>query len=716
MSKTRQEKKLDKRIRRQQGQLEERQFSAATIPPIPDAAQVRTLDAVAEIVEREIVERKVGVDESRQPRFTQDGNAFFSVVRWATGCMGQEPGSNASMQEWDRWYRDMPTKEPFLAGCNSSAVQIDVNRGWTFTGGRNQVAQYTKQAHSYRADITGMGWRPFQEWCASSFYATMMGFVPEVGSRGKDGPLTMLWAVDPCRCTLTGNAEFPLTYYPRNGGQKNWAYGTDFLRGVSQRSTDEGKFGYGFPAIARCYSLAKIMVGVYRHYMMKTGITTPDGILAHNAMSDEQWHKALEVRDQELLHNPDDYLNKIIAVGNPGGEVPQFVLTMLSNLPDRFDIETWTQILMRGYQLAFGYGAGEFYPEASGVIGRTKENENQQRASSSKGGRDYPLKFQEQYQGRLPGTIEFSFDERDMASELEEAQLATAWAATITEINKWVIKTNGVENSAVTAAQLIEFAAEKGAVPETWTPTEEDVTSTDEDAPDTERIYRAMRQFPDEQIVRYSSVTNKIRILRNPHRKVFAAPDVKRTVGQVVNEYNDALTRFVYDAFRNGDVIDLRRAHRALLRGIADRAFVEGLREGGADEPDEDDQAQIASWVSTQLASVNDFAAAVVAAGNDEAARAAIISRLGLWANAVQELGGLGKMSARKNAMLTFDGQDGQQTPCADCARMKGTRHRTKWWIKNNLVPRQGNTNYECGNWENCKHYLRKDDGSRFSA
>jgi hypothetical protein len=391
-------------------------------------------------------------------------------------------------------------------------------------------------------------------------------------------------------------------------------------------------------------------------------------------------------------------------------------LTILSNLPDRFDIETWTQILMRGYQLAFGYGAGEFYPEASGVIGRTKENENQQRNSTGKGGKDYSLKFQEQYQYRLPGTIEFVFDERDMASELEEAQLAAANAAVITEINKWLVKAGGAETSAVTATQLIELAAEKGVVPDTWTPIEDEVTSTDEDAPDTERIYRAMKQFPDEPIVRYSSITNKTRILRNHRKTIFQMPNIQRTVGQVVNEYTDALTRFVYDAFKTGDVVDLRRAHRALLRGISDRAFGEGLRQGGADELDDEDRAQITDWLSTQLASVNDFASAVVAAGKDETARAAIVSRVSLWSNAVQELGTLGEMSARKNAMLTFDGEDGKENPCSDCKRMKGTRRRAKWWITNGLVPKQGNPNYECGNWENCRHYLRRDDGTRFNA
>jgi len=652
---------------------------------------------------------------------------FTNIVKWAAYCMANEPKARDSVKTWDKWYRDFANLEPFLAGSLASAVQIDKNRGWSLTGGRNQVSQYTKRLHSFAADLTGIGWRPHVEWLANSYYTTQMGFVGEVGSQGEGGPLTNMWAVDPCRCELTGNSDAELRYTPRQGGAQEWRYGIDFVRGCSQRSTAEEKFGYGMPAVARCYSLAKIMVGVYRHYQSKVGITTPDGILAHNAMTDEQWQQAMTVRNQELSSDPDNYINSLIAVGNPGGEVPQFVLTMLPSLPDRFDVEQWTLILMRGYQLAFGYGAGEFYPESYGVVGRGKEQEMQHSAATGKGGKDFALSHTEQLQSRLPATLEFGYDERAVSGQIEDANLAAAQAAVITEISKWTVKAGGTETSVMTPAQLMQLAAEKGVVPEEWTPQDEDVTGTDEDAPgDSERVQRAMRAFPDEPIVRYSyspaTGKSKTRVLRNVHRKVFAMPQVKRTVGQVINEYNERLRSLVYNTWnriQNGlsDAATmqaaLRTEHKRLIRDLSETAYGEGMREGGVDpdEMDDEDLRTITTWRADQSSYANQFAEAVTAAAGDEAARLAITGRVDLWVAAMRDLGNMGILSAQKNAMYRFDGEDGADT-CPTCQSLKGKEHRAKWWAANGLIPSVGNANFKCGCWK-CQHYLVDRNGNR---
>lgn len=691
----------------------------AMLPVLP-REQTQALDVVAEAVERTI-----GQDESRQPRFTEPNNIFTSTVRWASYAMAHEPRATDSMQAWDKWYREFVCKEPFLAGCLSSAVQIDKNRGWTLTGGRNQVQQYTKRLHGFSADITGIGWRPHIEWLSQSYYTTGIGFIAEVGSQGQDGPLSTLWAVDPCRCVLTGNPDYPLYYYPRYGGQQEWAYGTDFIRGVSQRRTDEDKLGYGYPAVARCYDLAKIMVGVYRHYAMKTGITTPDGILAHNAMSDEQWSKALEIRNQQLISDPDNYLNSIIAVGNPGGEVPQFVMTILSGLPENFDIDQWTLIVVRGYQLEFGYGAGEFYPEQYSVLGRGEEQKLQQRTATSKGGKDFALTHQEQLQSRLPATLEFTYEERDVTGEIEDAQLAAAKAQVITEVNQWTIKSGGNEQSVLTTDQIMQLAAQAGVIPEEWTPQEEEVSATDEDVPDSAPVARAMALFPDEPIVRYSSRTKQTRVLYNPARRVFFMPvSVHRSIDDVANTYRDELTALVENAWRRVSLgltkpgvmqTALRTEHKRLIKSTGPLAYGEGLAAGGvpAEEADESDQNAIAEWVASQSSYVNDFAKAVVEAAKDASKSAAIRQRVDSWVDAVSTIGNMGKMSAQKNMMVTWRLNAHHQTTehCKTCPKLDGSRHRMKWFTDKRLIPREpGNPNLECGGWK-CGCGLVNDSG-----
>jgi len=658
-----------------------------------------------------------GTVESAQPRFAEQSVAqlFGGVISWAASSLLREPSERASRREWDAFYRSIARQEPFLASVLAGAVMIDANREWTLTGVRSQVVRYRHILQQVRAESTAVGMRPFVEWLASSYYTTQMGWVAEVGSEGEGGPLAQLWAVDPCRCELLGGAAGELAYYSIAGGKQTWLYGRDYLRACSQTSTDERLLGYGWPAVARCYELAKIMLGVYHHYLARLGAATPDAILSHNAMTDEQWQQVLQARET-ILRDNSSYLNSIIAVGNPGGDPPRFELTTLSSLPDRFDIEQWTLVLLRGYQAAFGYGAGEFYPESYGVIGRGKEQEQQHRSSTGKGGKDFSLKFTEQLNSRLPRTVSFAFDERDVAGEQEDAELRRVKAAAIAEMAGWAVKVGGVETSVLTREQILQLAARDGVIPPEWTPEDETVTVSSEDTDIAERIQRVA---PDEPVVRYYSRTDSLRVLCLARRCSIGVsglagkqilPEVRRSTNGYVRSYRDQLLRAVYDAYRTHDAVSLRRAHRVLVRSVADMVFREGLREGGADpdEMDDDDRRIVNEWVTEQLAHVNDFASDVIAAHTDTE-RIRILARIEMWADAVRTLGGKGELSAKGNAMYTFTGQDGADS-CMDCQRLKGQRHRAKWWLVHNLVPHAGNSNFECGGWQ-CQHYLVSDDG-----
>lgn len=74
-----------------------------------------------------------------------------------------------------------------------------------------------------------------------------------------------------------------------------------------------------------------------------------------------------------------------------------------------------------------------------------------------------------------------------------------------------------------------------------------------------------------------------------------------------------------------------------------------------------------------------------------------------------------GKARGAGNKMLTFGGEDGEES-CNTCQRLKGQRHRASWWIKRGLIPGQpGNSNYDCGGYQ-CQHYLFDDKGNVFNV
>lgn len=194
----------------------------------------------------------------------------------------------------------------------------------------------------------------------------------------------------------------------------------------------------------------------------------------------------------------------------------------------------------------------------------------------------------------------------------------------------------------------------------------------------------------------------------------------EKTIAQVTQRYSDTLERWVRDTLnRNMSEVDLRRAHKALLRsGIAEEAYKEGMREAGSAQPDDDygaeDVLQVASWVDEQIGHVDSFASDVWDAsgvGADEAKQENVLSRIELWIASLRNLGDQGRLFILGNIPLTLDGPDGKET-CPECQRYKGQRHRRDWWEKRDLLRRNGNTNYTCGRWEGyCLHYFRDDQG-----
>jgi hypothetical protein len=401
-----------------------------------------------------------------------------------------------------------------------------------------------------------------------------------------------------------------------------------------------------------------------------------------------------------------------------GPEMPEFVVTLLSNLPDQWDIELWTRILMRGYESAFGY-KGEFTYENAGVLGRGNEVQTQHRNATAMGGKDFILANQGEIQNILPPTIEFLYDERDVEGEIEEANLQRAKADVITSISNWVEVSPAGQQSRIPTAQLLQLAAENDVVPDDWAVGEEDVTATDEEEVEqpnelSERVQRAMQAFPDEPIVRYEWPRDRTRIVRVPRRRSFYFPKVlHRSVGEVVKSYEDSLTNLVYNAWnRIGNKLTapavmqtaFRTEHKRLVNRVGPEAYGEGLREGGVaiEEMDASDKTAISEWVSAQASFVNDFARAVVEAGADEAQRPAILTRLAQWVRSASDLGNTGYLSTKKNRPAIWH-LGPTETHCKTCVGLDGKRHRVSWFLERGYLPHvPGNTVLACNGYGHC--------------
>lgn len=178
-----------------------------------------------------------------------------------------------------------------------------------------------------------------------------------------------------------------------------------------------------------------------------------------------------------------------------------------------------------------------------------------------------------------------------------------------------------------------------------------------------------------------------------------------------VNEYlttqNVRVTRF-----KNG-------LKREMLAGFTD-AFNQGYGDGGGDiaEMLPEDGQWLTAKMNAEIGYIDSLFVALkelkAEAKEDPTATAGEADRRATgYTNTLDGVYAEGKLRGAGNKMLTFGGQDGNES-CATCQRLKGARHGARWWVRHHLIPGQpGNDNYKCGGYQ-CEHFLYDDNGSLF--
>lgn len=448
---------------------------------------------------------------SKQARFyAPTGNLFTSTFQWIKNS--DDITYSLDSRRRDRWLRDFWKKEPHLAGVINSVVSIDANRGFWLEGGRRQVLRY----EAILRDADGnAGWRNFMKSASLSYYTADMGSVVELGRDGEGGPLRALYNVDPVACRLTGDPEYPLAYYnsglTRSRGYPQVATGdgdlwsaSDFFRAVPLPSNDQNLHGLGYCAVSRVLELAMLMIAVYEYDSEKLGARAPKGLLLLNNITQDQWDQAMKARTAKLEAKEQEYYGGVEVIAQMGSEPPDAKLFALSQLPDNFDIQTTTNLLMYAYALCFGYDPIEFWPVAAGALGRGRETDIQHRKGTGKGGMEFVFSLQDRLQQELPDTLLFQFEERDAEGELMDAQIHKAWADVVQ-----VLAGSGI----MTPEQARLYLVDKGVIPSEWAEANEQASVDDEgierglrhmrdQALENESIRRAIHEYPNEAIVR----------------------------------------------------------------------------------------------------------------------------------------------------------------------------------------------------------------------
>lgn len=501
----------------------------------------------------EIIQAAQPPQISKQPRFSSDANAnaFYTLTsRWTKEMLDRAPDYCSDSRIRDRWLTQFWPNEPYLAGIINSVVQIDRNRGWSLVGGRNQVMRFSSILHNYQVAAGQSGWRSGIGAAALSFYTTDIGALIENGRQFEGGPLAGLFHLDPTRCQLIGSPATPVRYYPKlqGGGIRMSTLGSvdfapnDVLRVNSMTSVDESMNGLGYCALSRAMELTIIMVAVWRHEQEMLFAREPKGLMFLHGITDQQWKTSMKANEADLDAREAQWFSNV-AVFASGGvkDAIGAEMFMLSNLPEGFDQQIFTNLLMYGYANCFGYDAREFWPVSSGNLGTATETQTQHRKATDKGGREFWSGIQEQIQAQLPPTIRFEADERSSEGELLDAQLSLAKQTAINAMYETgTNKTAGTGLISVEEAR--ELMAEANLIPREWVTANADAEATDitqarKRCLEYVEVQQAIDKFPDDPIVQYRWPQERIQVLyqygKDAIRKFFSVGEMPERLQSV---------------------------------------------------------------------------------------------------------------------------------------------------------------------------------------
>lgn len=679
--------------------------------------------------------RAATTSESKQPRFAIDRrgikNLFDSIYGFTKSSIFKEPKYVKESSRRDTWLAGVVHQEPYLLGILQSVVSIDKNRGFNLVGGRNQVNRFIKILHNFQVAPDLYGWRNGMSVSSQSYYQSDLGCVVEVGRSEENGPLAGLFSVDPTKCYLTGMPDTPLRYTNALKGQDYWEP-NDYFRVASFPNPNENMNGLGYCAISRCIELAKLLVSVYEHDREKLGSRAPKGILVINGgMTLDQWLASLEEAQYERSELEREFYTGVQTLLGGDGQDITVNLTSLSGLPENFDQRQFVDMIIYGYALAFGYDPREFWPVNSGSLGSATETESQHRRASSKGGLDFALGYQEKIQEELPPTVDFEFEQRDVAGDIAEAEWEKAKLSVIKDMYD---DSNQKEGSLINREEGRRLLVEAELIPEDFTPGDETQQIQDTDDAGSEelleraRVQRAMKVFPNEDIVIYNSNSGKTRTVRGPSDKKIQVRgvDLKRTIAEKKRQYdgdfvtsraafNDAVYTLVRD-YLDGDsrATSYKTAMKRNVVEAFQSAVENGYIDGGSELPlEEDVDSFLTSATNAELGYVDDLfdTLKTLRDSGEFDADAEAQARADGYTSTLDGVYNKAVLFGAGNKMLTFEGEDGEH-PCETCQWLQGQRHRASWWIDNDYVPPSG-AGLDCAAGGHCKHGLFDDDGNQ---
>lgn len=369
---------------------------------------------------------------------------------------------------WGRspWKRDQqlrefwPTEE-VLSGALYSICARNAALDWKIDGPPRTAAAVQDMLHS--ADL-GKGWIDFAVRLTLDLLTQDNGAFMEP-IREADSPSAAVIGfnhLDSARCLRTGDPNVPVVYTDRVG-RRHLMKWYQVIAITEMPSPIEAMNGMQYCAITRILRAAQVLRDISVYQREKVGARGPTSIHlvsgVGQARIEDQMAKEAERGDNAGLMR---YLQPtILASLDPAAGVTHVEIPMKS-LPEGFNEDVALKWYISKLALGFGSDYQDFAPLPGGGLGTSNQSQILHAKSRGKGPALH-IKILEHifnFQGVLPSTCVWKVDEKDLATELDQAKVRTEEAneaKTMIDAGVWTpmfVRQLQVDSGRITDEQL----------------------------------------------------------------------------------------------------------------------------------------------------------------------------------------------------------------------------------------------------------------------
>lgn len=628
---------------------------------------------------------------------------------------------------WRRRDRELRTlsyavHNGLFQGAISALTMRVQSTPWEVKGGRN-LARY------YQDMLQASDFHDWETWIARilwDFFTQDFGAVTEIigtgnASKGISGRVLGIAHMDSLSCYSTKNADFPIIYWNEEDNAMHQMHQTRVHRLTDMVSPQRRAYGTGISALSRYLSDANVDILLGRHDNEMLSDLPPAGLLAVSGMTEQQWRDAAATYETNRHADGQSVFRGTMVLHAIDPTNPLKVEAIpFSTLPDDFDSFKFVNMHVNKLALALGVDPQDIWPLSGQALGTGTQSEVL--ASKARGkmyGRVMQMITRFINRKVLPDGLEFQFKFKDSEEDSERANTAKIWmdivnsASMLSEEEKRRLIAQEVEpiRDVITDAN-----GEVVALPDDDPKTDEQEIIAPDDNPlgavvDPSTIQANLQgetNTPDAgnddgttaspiPPQRKPPFGGKGLVLDRGHDPHVARKDYPATkdafVADIAANLSDASSGAITPA---AFAIRMRSA----ISKYGKNAYLDGLESGGVDAMDDTDSSNYADLLASASQYVTNARSTITDFAGDADSRALT------WQKTLDPFYYAGVESADKNGMYTFDGEDGDES-CADCIRLKGTSHRMKWWVDNEMRPVVDGHNFECGGWR-CQHTLVK--------